>query len=102
MKYPKYFNECPICHCTERIVEQEVNEAKKEGKIGKERIATSQQRLLPIVDPTLTRLSFPVLLIYMDFCAGCGFEYPHTILKQPNMTQEQLLALMGVQPQRMR
>jgi transcription elongation factor Elf1 len=94
MDYPKYFSKCPICGSTERIVEQEVNEAKSEGKIAQERIPCSQLKVIPIIDPASMPLVFSTLQIYYDYCANCGFEYPHTITKQ-KMTPDQLGTLMG-------
>jgi hypothetical protein len=94
MEYPKYFSQCPICHSTERIVEQEVNEAKSEGKIAQERIPCSQLKVIPIIDPASVPLVFSTLQIYYDHCSNCGFEYIHTITKQ-KMTSDQFGALTG-------
>ncbi len=96
MEYPKVIEACPLCHCTERIVEQEVNIEKKEGRIGEARISTSSQKLLPIVDPLTSSIAFPVLQMFYDICANCGFEYPY-IIKKERMTQDQLIALMKAQ-----
>ncbi len=93
MEYPKTYEECPICHCRERIVETEVNEEKKEGKIGLTRQATSQLKILPIVDPTAGTIFFPVLKLHYDLCSKCGYEYPHIITKE-KMTLEMLQNLM--------
>lgn len=93
MEYPKYFDECPLCHCTERVLEQEINQAKAEGHIAEERIAASQTKFHPVYDPFKPSFAFDVLQSFFDYCANCGFEYPHVITKQ-RMTQDQFAALM--------
>lgn len=94
MEYPKYFKECPLCHCTERVMEQEVNQAKKDGLISEERMAASQIRFHPVMDPLKIPFAFDVLHVFFDYCAKCGHEYPHTIIKI-RMTQDQFQAMMG-------
>jgi len=96
MEYPKVFEECPICHCRERVLENEINEEKKAGRIGTDRIPCSQQKFLGIMDPTRYQIAFPVLKVYLDICANCGFEYPHTI-DRDKMTQDQLMNLLRQQ-----
>jgi hypothetical protein len=93
MEFPKVFEECPFCECRERVVEAVVNELKKDGKIGPERIPCSFQKVLPIVDPTIGTIFFTILQIFYDMCAKCGYEYPHTIIKE-KVTQEQLQAIL--------
>ena len=100
MEYPKVFEQCPICHSSERVLEAEVNEEKRKGKIPQDRIATSQMTMLPVVDPiSMTGLSAPVLTVFKDICGGCGFEYPHVITKQilPRHQIEQLLGYQKIQ-----
>ena len=69
-KFEEYltYDECPLCHCTERVVEEQIEQAKKEGKIQKDRVPTSQQKLLNLSDPVVNPLLFPINMIYYDIC----------------------------------
>ena len=96
MNDTKTFDQCPICHCKERLVEKEVNLEKEAGRIPPDKNSASQQKIIPIMDPTRTVLAFPVLIVSWDFCGRCGYEYPHAIKKE-RMTLEQLQALLRMQ-----
>ena len=91
--YPKTYEECPICKCSERVVEREVYEEKLLGRISPERIACSIQKVIPLKDPTRNALIFPVLMVHYDYCDRCGFEYAHIITKQ-KMTWDQVQTLI--------
>ena len=98
MDYPIEYVQCPMCHCKERVIEHEVNEQVKKGKLAEGRIPTSSVKMLPIVDPIAgPGLSAPVLTVYQDICRKCGYEYNHIITRQemPGHVIEAILGIKG-------
>lgn len=93
MDYPIVFDQCPICHATQKVVKHEVDQEKEKGKIPEDRIACSQQRILPIMDFTGPRISAPVLFIYKDICANCGYEH-NVYIERRVMADHEIRAFM--------
>jgi hypothetical protein len=97
IEYPKEFIQCPLCGCPDRVIEMEVEQEKAKGKIGPDRLAAADLKMCPIVDVTRSYLQAPVLIIYSDICAKCGYEYVHVITRQ-EMPREQIEDIMGISP----
>ena len=74
------FDRCPMCGAKEKVMAAFVQQEVIKGKIMADRQPCSQVKCLPVIDPaTGARISAPVVWVYYDFCAKCGFEYPAAI-----------------------
>jgi len=81
--YPKLFN-CPRCGSSKRIVESEVEEAKRSGQIRQDAIAGLRVDVSLLCDPTTTVVLglIPALQVVRDVCAKCGTEYVYRVDKK--------------------
>lgn len=97
MEYPIVFDQCPICHAHGLVVKPEVDQEKEKGKIPDERVPCCEEKVLPIIDYSGPRISAPVLFIYKDICANCGYEYV-TFIKRRVMAEHEIRALLTLAP----
>ena len=88
--YPKTWDKCPVCGCTDTIANSVLQEEKDKGKIGKEAKAYISQTQSLIADMTKAFLTAPVITAYYDICVDCGIVYcvhVEVVQASPQMTQ---------------
>lgn len=75
LKFPLDFNECPSCGSTKRVAETVLNQEKEAKRIGANARAAIHVARSMIADPRMIGLKAPVIIAFLDICAGCGTVY---------------------------
>lgn len=71
--FPKMFDKCPICGCTDTVCRKA---CEGEPSIAAGTFVSLKKSITPIADQShLTTLALKGILIHTDVCWDCGFEY---------------------------
>ena len=72
VKFPITHQECPNCGSTRLIANEVLKREIKKGRMKVGANAFLVQYSSAITDPTLSALSFPVIISFFDACWDCG------------------------------
>ena len=101
--FPVKFDQCPVCGSKRRIIEEEVAEAIKDGKLSEGSRVPAMMTQSIFYDPKrnmalLAKRQVPALIGFYDICLDCGNFYLVEMLRQMVVVAPQIQQQGSNQP----
>lgn len=74
-RFPIFHDKCPHCKSKETSVQLAYDEVVVAKGKGEAQLASSEKKMVPLLQPTLAGVAVPCLVDHSATCAGCGLSY---------------------------